>query len=98
VHGCTYRPAQALAWAKQGDRILPLVDACPLLPSHRWECYGRAPGNHVAFRLPLTNELAGRNLTVVVALFEPEVVRDGWNTLYIPEVTLLCIPEPRYAE
>jgi hypothetical protein len=83
----------ALAWVTHGDQIMPLVEASPILPSHRWEHYAMAPGNHVVFRLPLTAALVGAPLIVTVALFAPEFVQEGWTTDYTPEVRVLCVPE-----
>jgi hypothetical protein len=83
----------ALAWVTHGDQLIPLVEASPILPSHRWEHYGMAPGNHVVFRLPLTAALVGEALVVTVALFAPEFVQENWTTNYTPEVRVACVPE-----
>lgn len=83
----------ALAWVRHGERVIPLVEASPLLPSHRWEHYAQVPGNNVVFRLPLTADLASQTLQISVALFTPEHVREGWITTYAPDVRVLCVPE-----
>ena len=81
-----------LAWVTHRGRTIPLVEASPMLPSHRWEHYAQVPGNNVVFRLPLVQEMAGDTLGVTVALFAPERVQAGWQTAFTPEIQALCVP------